>query len=74
MLQTDVKHDFKTTFYGFWDQTTAATIAREFEALEADGRASLAREGLSPSDMRFERSGDFRYQGQDYVLTIPVEG
>lgn len=74
MLQTDVKHDFKTTFYGFWDQTTPATVAKEFEALEADGRAYLAREGLSSGDMRFERYGDFRYQGQEYVLTIPVEG
>lgn len=74
MLQTDVKHDFKTTFYGFWDQTSPATVGKQLEALEAEGRAYLAREGLASDAMRFERYGDFRYQGQEYVLTIPVEG
>ncbi|WP_395815286.1 hydantoinase/oxoprolinase family protein [Devosia sp.] len=74
MLQTDVRHDFKTTFYSFWDQTAPDSVAAEFERLEADGRAYLAREGLSAEAMTFERYGDFRYQGQEYVLTIPVVG
>ena len=74
MLQTDVRHDFKTTFYGFWDQTSPSSVAAEFETLEAEGRAFLSREGLAPTAMAFERYGDFRYQGQEYVLTIPVEG
>lgn len=74
MLQTDVRHDFKTTFYGFWDQTTPESVAAEFGRLEADGRAYLAREGLPEDAMAFERYGDFRYQGQEYVLTIPIVG
>jgi N-methylhydantoinase A len=74
MLQADVRHDFKTTFYGFWDQTSPATVAMEFEKLEAEGRAFLAREGLALGAMAFERHGDFRYQGQEYVLTISVQG
>jgi N-methylhydantoinase A len=72
MLHTDIRHDFKTTFYGFWDQVSPLTLASEFEGLESQGRAHLASEGVAPETMIFERHGDFRYQGQEYVLTIPI--
>jgi N-methylhydantoinase A len=72
MLQTDVRHDFKTTFYGFWDQVTPEAVSAELAKLTQDGRAFLANEGLSEAAMTFERYGDFRYQGQEYVLTIPI--
>ena len=72
MLQTDVRHDFKTTFYGFWDQVSTQSVSAELARLTEDGRAFLAKEGLVEEAMRFERYGDFRYQGQEYVLTIPI--
>jgi N-methylhydantoinase A len=72
MLQTDVRHDFKATFYGFWDQVTPEAVSAQLAKLEEDGRAYLAKEGLAAEAMTFERSGDFRYQGQEYVLTIPI--
>ena len=72
MLQTDVRHDFKTTFYGFWDQTRPETVSAELAKLAAEGKAYLAKEGLAESAMTFERYGDFRYQGQEYVLTNPI--
>ena len=74
MLHTDVRHDFKTTFYGFWDQVAPQTLAAEFAKLESEGRVYLAKEGVADEAMAFERHGDFRYQGQEYVLTIPVTG
>jgi N-methylhydantoinase A len=74
MLHTDVQHDFKTTFYGFWDQIAPQALGLEFARLEAEGRARLAKEGVAARAMAFERHGDFRYQGQEYVLTIPVTG
>ena len=72
MLHTDIRHDFKTTFYGFWDQISPLALALEFEGLESQGRSHLASEGVTPEAMIFERHGDFRYQGQEYVLTIPI--
>jgi N-methylhydantoinase A len=72
MLHTDIRHDFKTTFYGFWDQVSPVTLASEFERLEEEGRAFLAKEGIAAEAAAFERYGDFRYQGQEYVLTIPI--
>ena len=72
MLQTDVRHDFKTTFYGYWDAIPVETLAKEYAKLEADGRAFLREEGIADEAMAFERFGDFRYQGQEYVLSIDV--
>jgi N-methylhydantoinase A len=72
MLHTDIRHDFKTTFYGFWDQVSPLALASEFERLEGEGRAYLVNEGVAAQAVSFERFGDFRYQGQEYVLTIPI--
>ena len=72
MLQSDIRHDFKMTFYGFWDRIEAATLEKHFGHLEDEGRSLLGKEGFEDRDMSFERMADFRYQGQEYVLTIPI--
>ncbi len=74
MLQTDVRHDFKETLYGFWDQTGRETLEQAYGALEEKGRSFLEKEGIGDDDIFFERGIDFRYFGQEYVLTIPVPG
>ena len=74
MLQTDVRHDFKETLYGFWDQTDRETLVQAYRALEEEGRSFLEKEGIGDDDISFERGIDFRYFGQEYVLTIPVPG
>ncbi len=72
MLQTDVRHDFKETLYGFWNQFESKVLEERFEALEASGRTYLLDEGVGEGAISFERSADFRYHGQEYVLTIPI--
>ena len=72
MLQTDVRHDFKETLYGFWDQTCREVLEQAYRALEEKGRSFLEKEGIGDDDISFERGIDFRYFGQEYVLTIPV--
>jgi len=72
MLQTDVKHDFKETLYGFWDLMDPSTLRGAFEGLEDRGRTFLADEGITDDYVSFERAIDFRYSGQEYVLTIPL--
>ncbi|WP_210211766.1 hydantoinase/oxoprolinase family protein [Aquibium carbonis] len=72
MLQTDVRHDFKMTYYGFWHQIDGSDLAEKFSALEAEGTGYLNREGFADAEISFERFADFRYHGQEYVLTIPV--
>ena len=72
MLQTDVRHDFKETLYGFWDLMELSRLESAFEALATRGRDHLVAEGIAPDDIGFERAIDFRYYGQEYVLTIPL--
>ncbi|BCH27525.1 hydantoinase/oxoprolinase family protein [Mesorhizobium sp. L-8-3] len=72
MLQTDVRHDFKMTYYGYWDQVDPTDLELQFAGLEGDGRDYLRKEGLKDEDISFERLADFRYHGQEYVLTIPI--
>ncbi len=72
MLQTDVRHDFKETLYGFWDLTEVATLDAAFAALSDKGRTYLLNEGIKPDAIRFDRSVDFRNHGQEYVMTIPI--
>lgn len=72
MLQTDVRHDFKETLYGFWDLTEVAILDAAFSALSDKGRTYLQNEGIKSASVSFERSVDFRYHGQEYVMTIPL--
>ncbi len=72
MLQTDVRHDYKETLYGFWDLMEPAALEAAFAGLEEGGRRHLLAEGIAEDAIAFERSIDFRYYGQEYVLTIPV--
>jgi N-methylhydantoinase A len=72
MLQTDVRHDFKETLYSFWDLIGPDEIGVAFDRLSDRGRRFLADEGIAAGQVSFERAIDFRYYGQEYVLTIPI--
>ena len=73
MLQTDVRHDFKETLYSFWDQIEAKSIEDAFDGLAEKGLAFLAEEGIDKDRAGIERAIDFRYYGQEYVLTIQLD-
>lgn len=72
MLQTDMRHDVKITYYGDWDGQDPARLATLYGELEERGRAHLREEGVADADIAFERMADLRYEGQEYVLTVPV--
>jgi N-methylhydantoinase A len=50
-----------------------ADIDKVFEALEVEGRATLARAGVPADQMRFIRQADLRHHGQGHeiVVTLP---
>ena len=76
MLQTDVRHDYKETLYSFWDLLDITVLESTFTGLGERGRRQLVAEGIAEGiaedAIAFERAIDFRYFGQEYVLTIPV--
>ena len=74
LLVTDLKHDYSRTLIQRVDQVDTGMVANIYRDLEADGRASLEREGMNPSDISFLHQVDMRYVGQSYELTIPLPG
>jgi N-methylhydantoinase A len=74
MLQTDIRHDFKMTYYGYWDRVDESDLEAQFGKLEAAGATYLMMQGVAHDDVSFERFADFRYHGQEYVLTISLSG
>ena len=74
LLVTDLKHDYSRTLIQRVDKVDAEMVTRTYRELEADGRESLAREGMNPEDITFLHHVDMRYVGQSYELTIPLSG
>jgi N-methylhydantoinase A len=72
MLQTDVRHELKQTFYGAWEAIDPAALERAYKALEARGREHLQKEGIGRKDVSFLRSADFRYVGQEYQINCDM--
>ena len=72
LLVTDLKHDYSRTLIQRVDQVDTEMVANTYRELEADGRASLEREGMNPSDISLLHQVDMRYVGQSYELTVPL--
>jgi N-methylhydantoinase A len=72
LLTTDLKRDAAATMLRRLDQLDGAQVEATFARLEAAGAAELAREGVPPERIEFDRRLDLRYVGQSYELTIPA--
>ncbi len=72
MLTTDLRHDLSQTFIASLDTLRAEELERIFAELQESVRALLDTEGVAPSDMRFKRSLDMRYRGQEYFINVAL--
>ena len=72
MLQTDVRHDCKRTFYAVWDSVDLEALEGAFAELEEEGRAYLRHEAIANRDIAFVRTADFRYRHQEYQINCEV--
>ena len=70
MLNSDVRHDFVRSRLTQVEGTDPAGITRDFEALEASAKATLARERFADKDIDFERELDLRYRGQQWDVRV----
>jgi N-methylhydantoinase A len=71
LLVTDLKHEYAQTVMQRLDELDRAAVEAAFHALEAQGRAALAGEGIGDDAVRLDRQVDLRYVGQSYELTVP---
>jgi len=53
------------------DSASLADLANTFSALQSDGRAALAAQGVTATDMTFERRVKIKIAGSDATLTLP---
>src|SRR5207249_1031585 len=72
LLSTDLTHDYSRTVRQATAQVDRRALASAFDALEAEGRRVLTREGLATPDMQFRYALEMRYIGQSFELTIEV--
>lgn len=72
LLVTDLKHDYSTTMITQVDRLDIKLVNHIYSDLEAEGRATLEREDISPEETSILRQVDMRYGGQSYELTIPL--
>ncbi len=72
MLQTDIRHDLVRTYYQAVVGAPAADLDAAFQRLEAEGADILRGERVDADVMRFVRSADMRYVGQEYFVSIPM--
>jgi N-methylhydantoinase A len=72
MLHTDVMQEFKRTYYHLWDNVDPADLESAYRALEAQGREQLRKEGVPDNKIRFARTGDFRYEFQEYQIACDM--
>ena len=71
LLVTDLKHDYTATMIERLDRLDLAAVEGTYRKLEAQGRETLAREGVSARDIGCLWQADLRYVGQSYELNIP---
>ena len=53
---------------------TASRWGAAFDDLRAEGRRLLSDDGVAAADMEFRPYLDLRYFGQEYTLTLPIDG
>jgi N-methylhydantoinase A len=68
----DVRHDYTRSYVAATQDLDFASVAAIFEELEAEGRRSLAQEGVEDDAIRFLRALDLRYKDQVWEVAIDV--
>ncbi|WP_249800429.1 MULTISPECIES: hydantoinase/oxoprolinase family protein [unclassified Bradyrhizobium] len=73
MCSTDVREVFLETWLKLLGRESTDALEREFSRLISTAKTRLATSGFSPLNMRFERSFDMRYVGQQWLLQVPAD-
>jgi N-methylhydantoinase A len=74
MLESEVRKDASRAYYAPLGELDRAQLAALLETLEDEGFSGLADEGITRATGRVEHALDLRYAGQEYSLTVPLEG
>lgn len=70
MLMADVQHDYARTRVTPLAGIDLSDVNSAFEEMEAEAQRALEEEGFALDRMRFQRSIDVRYAGQEHSVTL----
>ena len=74
LLFAEVEHHLIQTHYASTVDLDYDRINKVMKRLVNEATTDLTREGYSSASQEITLSADTRYMGQDYALTIPIEG
>jgi N-methylhydantoinase A len=72
MLLSDLRHDLVQTRFARADLADLAELTGVWRELEERMRATFADEGVESSRLRFVRTADMRYAGQEHTVNVPI--
>jgi len=73
-LVADLRHDYVNTVNVPVPALDMDQVRRVLEAQIAEGRATIAREGVEIEGLTILHSADMQFQGQSHILTVPLSG
>lgn len=68
----DVRHDYVRTVNRPLADLDPALVVETIQAQIAEGRATIAREGVEVEGVTLLHSADMQFQGQSHILTVPL--
>ena len=74
MLHSSVQHDYMRVHFADLDDPDHAPLDAVFADLERQARVRLEREGFVDADIQIARTLDLRYVGQQWDITVALEG
>lgn len=74
MLETDVRRDLAQSYFGRLADVDPVSLSHRLTAMGGEVTTALIADGLAPDAVRTEAAFDMRYEGQEYTLTIPIDG
>ena len=71
LLAVDWRTDHMVTKVMHEDAIDLAAVAAIYRALEAEGRSTLAKDGIAADNIALLREADVRYAGQSMEVRVP---
>src|SRR5205807_712463 len=72
MLMSDLRHDIIQTRVAKLDQLPMSTLTIYWKELEKHLHQIFAVEGIAAEEVRFTRTADMRYLGQEHTVKVPI--
>jgi N-methylhydantoinase A len=72
MMMVDIRHDFSSTLFKRLNLVSIDELYSKFNELINKGMNILTDEGVASKDMKFVKSLDMRYIGQEHTVSVQI--